>query len=308
MELTANKLAESDAVAVAAVVNASARLAGADCAAWLSQWLRNRYGIEAQIFLAETGAEMRSYARRAAKGSSDLVIAAGGDGTVSSVAAQLVGTDKRLGVLPFGTLNHFAKDLHIPLDAEAAARNFIEGRPLRVDTASVNGQWFLNNSSLGLYPQAVAAREQQQKSGWNKWLAWLPALWSTLRRYPVMAVRLTADNHESVRRTAIVFIGNNRYTLEGPGIGSRSGLEDGTLHVSIMRRCGVWAMLRLFTYALLGKLQQIREFDSLSSKELWIDSRRKQLAVALDGEVTRLRPPLHYRIHPASLTVMVPHA
>jgi diacylglycerol kinase family enzyme len=140
-------------------------------------------------------------------------------------------------------------------------------------------------------------------------LAWLPAAWSTLRRYPVMAVRLTADNHESVRRTAIVFIGNNRYTLEGPGIGSRSGLEDGTLHVSIMRRCGVWVMLRLFTYALLGKAAtDPRVSIPCRAKNCGFDSRRKQLAVALDGEVTRLRPPLHYRIHPASLTVMVPHA
>ena len=293
-------------MAIAAVVNASARNGGAERSAWLFQWLREHCGIEAQMFLAETGAEIRACARRAVQGPSDLIIAAGGDGTINSVAAQLVGTHKRLGVLPLGTLNHFAKDLKIPLDAEAAAINLLVGRALRIDTASVNGRWFLNNSSLGLYPRAVRAREQQQKSGLHKWLAWFPALWSTLRSYPVMAVRLTADNHKLLRRTAIVFVGNNRYQLEGLGIGTRDCLNHGTLQVSVMRHAGLWGLARLFGYALAGNLDQLREFDSLCSKELWVDSRRKRLAVALDGEVTVLPTPLHYQIHPSSLTVMVP--
>src|SRR5262245_21201241 len=118
---------------VVGIVNASARQAGAEPATWLEQLLRTRYGIEAEIALAESGEEIASYARLAARDKSELVIAAGGDGTINAVAAHLVGTGKRIGVLPLGTLNHFARDLAIPLELEAAARAMIEGRAISID-------------------------------------------------------------------------------------------------------------------------------------------------------------------------------
>src|SRR5688572_33128134 len=100
-------------------------------------------------------------AREAAESSEQIVVAAGGDGTISAVASELAGSDKILGVLPIGTLNHFAKDLGIPLELPAAAQTIKEGNTAAVDTGEVNGRVFINNSSLGIYPQIVSRREAQ---------------------------------------------------------------------------------------------------------------------------------------------------
>ena len=119
-------------------------------------------GAVAHVSVARDGGEVTELARRALTNGARAVVAGGGDGTVGSVAGALAGTDRPLGVLPLGTLNHFAKDLRIPLGLEEAARNVCEGREARVDVGEVNGQVFVNNSSLGLYPRIVRRRERLQ--------------------------------------------------------------------------------------------------------------------------------------------------
>jgi YegS/Rv2252/BmrU family lipid kinase len=289
------------------IVNASARQAGEDQARRIAQ-LFDAYGVKADIVVARTGEEIGAAARRAAADQSRLVVAAGGDGTINAVAAQLVGTDKSLGVLPLGTLNHFAKDLNIPQDLEGALRTILDGRVVKVDVGEVNGRYFLNNSSLGIYPRIVAEREEQQKRGRGKWVAMLSAAAAMIHRYPVLFVRLTTDSAELARRTAILFVGNNEYQLEGLSMGARSCLNKEQLHVYVMRDSGIWGLARLFFSALLRKLDQVKEFDALCTRDLWVDGRRKHLRVALDGEVTIMEMPLHYRTRPAALRVIVPQA
>ncbi len=305
-------LPESDGVTSAAaqaavIVNVSARQGSEDQARRIAQ-VFDSYGLKANIFLAHSGEEITAAARRAATGTSKLVVAAGGDGTVNAVAAQLIDTDKVLGVLPLGTLNHFAKDLNIPQDLEAAVRTVREGRIIKADVGEVNGRYFLNNSSLGIYPRIVAAREQQQKRGRGKWLALASAAFSMLHRYPVLFVRLTTDSAELARRTAIVFVGNNEYELEGLGMGARSCLDKGQLHVYVMRDTGIWGLVRLFVSAVFRKLDQVDEFDDMCTRELWVEGRRKYSRVALDGEVFVMEMPLHYRSRLAALRVIVPQA
>ena len=118
-------------------------------------------GIHADVRLARTGSDIDALVRAAVNEHPPMLIAAGGDGTISTAAAALAGTDIPLGVLPFGTLNHFAKDLGVPLELEASVRNIIENNVTAVDVAEVNGRVFINNSSLGLYPDMVRDRERQ---------------------------------------------------------------------------------------------------------------------------------------------------
>src|SRR6266498_6171113 len=115
-------------------------------------------GITSNISLATTGAEIVDLAREAAHDDWTVIVAGGGDGTINAVASAVVGTDKILGVLPLGTLNHFAKDLKIPLDLKGAARILLSGHSSSVDAGEVNGRVFLNNSSLGLYPTIIRER------------------------------------------------------------------------------------------------------------------------------------------------------
>jgi YegS/Rv2252/BmrU family lipid kinase len=264
------------------------------------------YGAKADITLARSGREITEAARRAAAGESRAVVAGGGDGTINAVASPLIDTDKALGILPLGTLNHFAKDLNIPQDLESAVRTILLGRIINVDVGEVNGRYFLNNSSLGIYPKIVIARELRQKQGRGKWLALISSALSMIRRHPIMSVRLTTDESELGRRTAIVFVGNNEYELEGLGMGERSCLDKGLLHVYVMHDTGTWGLVRLFFSALACKLDQVREFDVANTRELWVQGRRKCLRVSLDGEVTVMDLPLHYRSRPAALRVIVP--
>ncbi|MFL6228358.1 MAG: diacylglycerol/lipid kinase family protein [Pyrinomonadaceae bacterium] len=272
-------------------------------------------GFTAHVTLAQSGAEIVETARRAASdAATNVVVAGGGDGTINAVASRLVGTEKILGVLPFGTLNHFAKDLHVPLDIEAAAGVIVAGRTARVDVGEVESQaegggsrFFLNNSSLGLYPVLVRERERlQQRLGQGKWSAAFWAGLSVLRRYPFVSVRLNADGKELRRRTPFVFIGNNEYELDAFRIGSRARLDGGQLSLHVTRDIGRWALARLALRALCGRLRQDEDFDALAAREVWIETKHARLRVATDGEVNVMRTPLRYRVLPGALRVFVP--
>src|SRR5271165_2908890 len=162
--------------------------------------IAGEFGVQARIAVAR-GDELMPLAARAVAERSWPVVAGGGDGTINAVAGALAGSGTALGILPIGTLNHFAKDVGIPLGLEAAIRNIFTGRVAEVDVGEVNGRVFVNNSGIGLYPRIVRQREEQQREGHVKPVAFLLAIDSVMRRYSLMSVRLRSeDGHTSVRR------------------------------------------------------------------------------------------------------------
>ena len=202
------------------------------------------------------------------------IVAGGGDGTLNAVASALTGTDVAFGILPLGTLNHFAKDLGIPLDLDEAIAIIAQGHSIRVDTGEINGRIFLNNSSLGLYPETVRRRERQQRQlGRGKWLAFFWAAVAALRRYPFLDLTIYVDQQAHQRRTPFVFIGNNRYLMEGFNIGVRERLDGGTLSLYVVQRTGRLGLLALALRALFGRLRQARDFDMLCAQKIDIGTR-----------------------------------
>jgi diacylglycerol kinase family enzyme len=273
----------------------------------LTDFFKSR-DTKARILFARDGAEILDLARRAVAEDCSPIVAGGGDGTINAVASHVVGTERTLGVLPLGTLNHFAKDMKVPLDVEEAARVCLEGRVAQVDVGEVNGRIFLNNSSLGLYPSIVREREKlQQRLGHGKWRAFFWASLTILRRYPFLKVRLSTDEEELARTSPFIFIGNNEYEMENFNIGSRACLDKGQLSLYIAHRTGRLGLVRLAARALLGGLRNEEDFDALCTKEIWIETRRPRLRVATDGEVSIMPTPLHYRVRPGALRVMVPN-
>jgi diacylglycerol kinase family enzyme len=263
-------------------------------------------GVEARISLARNGAEVVKLAQRALRSDAQVIVAAGGDGTVSAVAAIVIGSDKALGVLPSGTMNHFAKDLKIPLDLEGAVETIVADHEARVDVGEVNDHIFVNNSSLGLYPSIVRERKKQQRLGWGKWPAFVWAALTVLRRYPFLGIRVSVDGQELRSRTPFVFIGNNEYEMAGFNIGRRARLDKGELSLYVTNRTGRLGLIRLALRALLGGLRQEKDFLAIRTKEVWIETKHRRLRLALDGEVTNLVPPLHYRVRPGALRVLAP--
>ena len=233
-------------------------------------------------------------------------MAAGGDGTVNAVATEVIASNKTLGVLPLGTLNHFARDLGIPLDLQAAAHTLVAGHTTEVDVGEVNNRVFLNNSSLGLYPMIVREREKRQRLGFRKWPAFVWATIQALRRYPFLDVRLRVEDEFVDRTTPFVFIGNNEYTMESFNIGLRDRLDSGVLSVYIADRVGRWRLIGLAVRALVGRLRDHKDFLALRSNEVRIQTRRKRLRVAFDGEIGVMASPLEYRIRQRALRVIVP--
>ena len=276
-----------------------------DVGGWLRQALAGN-GAKLEILLAGQGSDIAALARRAVQQHRPAVIAAGGDGTVNAVAAQLVGTGVPLGVLPLGTLNHFAKELRMPLEREAALHSLLTGRVINVDAAEVNGRPFVNNSSLGLYPWLVAEREKEQCKGHSKWAAFAQAGLSVLRRYPFLDVRLDVEGRELRYSTPFVFIGNNKYSMEAFRIGARESLSGGELCLFVAARGRRRDLLKLALWTLLGRASRACELQALCAREILIETRRKRVRVALDGEVTWMESPLRYRTLPGALRVIVP--
>jgi diacylglycerol kinase family enzyme len=246
-------------------------------------------------------------ARAAAASDADVVVFGGGDGTLSAGAAALLDCGKPLGILPLGSLNHFARDVGIPLDLDQAVRTIATGRVTEVDVGEVNGRIFLNNSSIGLYPSAVAQREElRHRHGGGKW----PAMWSAcvdvVRRFPLLDVILQSGEGTVALTTPFVFVGNNRYEMSLLSLGTRTSLQGGELSLYLTRDAGRTGLLRLFSRALLGRLEQDRDFHSVVLPGVEIRTRRRFLWVSLDGEVVRMASPIRYLIRPRALRVLVP--
>lgn len=251
--------------------------------------------------------KLREAAERAAHGACDALVVAGGDGSVNTVASVLVGTRKPMGILPLGTLNHFAKDLAIPATLEAAIHAVCTIAPRAVDLGSVNGRLFINNSSIGFYPLAVRDRDRQRsKLGRNKWVALFLASLRIFRRFPLLSVHLIAEEAHVARKTPLVFVGNNQYELDLLTLGVRKCLSSGTLTLYTANCTTRWGLVRLLVRALFGRLKQARDFDILCGPQFTVHSRKRRLSVALDGETTHLIPPLEYKSLPGALLVIAP--
>ena len=245
--------------------------------------------------------------RRALADKPKLIVVGGGDGTLSSAASRLVGTDIALGILPLGTLNHFARDLHIPPDLAGAVTIIADGYTMKVDVGTVNDRVFINNSGLGLYPKMVRKRDAvRHRLGHGKWPAFVWAAFATLRRYPFMDIVLNVDGSDRSRRTPFVFIGNNRYLMEGFRIGERARLDAGELSLYAANRVSRLGLLGLSLRALFGRLDPARDFDVEHPKSVTIATPHKRVHVSADGEIFWMDTPLDYRLLPAALAVVVP--
>lgn len=263
-------------------------------------------GTSVRVIMTRTGNELVPLARRAVSDNDSRVAAGGGDGTVNAVAGVVAGSNAALGVLPMGTLNHFAKDVGIPLDLERAIRNLFTGRVTQVDVGEVNGRVFVNNSGIGIYPHLVRVREGRQRLGESKSLAFVLAVASVLRRYTRLRVRLDVSEAEALARVApFLFVGNNRYEVSGLEIGRRLSLNSGRLWVCMPPRGSRRNLSGLAWRALAGHLSE-HELNAVEVAELSVEPATPRVAVSTDGEVTLMTAPLHYRIRPGALRVIVP--
>ena len=265
-----------------------------------------RRGAEVDLHAVD-GAQCTETIRRVLDSDAEIVVVGGGDGTLHSAVKLALPTGKPLGVIPLGTLNLLARDLHVPLELEAAAEALAAGRVRVIDVAEVNGEPYTNSSILGFYPQVVQERERQRKQHrLLKWPGAALAMAKTLYRLPLLDVRLDWGEGPKRMRTPILVVSNNVYD-DGFGLVlTRQSLDAGKLGVYVARERNAFAMLRLMGRLVAGSWKQDEALDTYAVTSLTVHSRRHRLKMVNDGEIQKLHAPLHYRIRPGALKVLAP--
>lgn len=234
-----------------------------------------------------------------------LFVAAGGDGTINHVVQALIHTDATLGVIPVGTYNHFAKDLGLPLDWREALEVIVTGDTRSVDAARINDRYFVNNISMGLYPELVARREERGRD-YPRWKARLWAAYTTLRKYPHVTVNVDSEHHQEVVRTHMLMVSNNPYDLSRLGIEApRTNLNAGRLTIYWLPHLPRIALMKFVAHYLAGRVRETPGFRSFGTRQLKLHSNRRQLHLGIDGELLTVQPPIALTIVPQGLSVRV---
>lgn len=236
------------------------------------------------------------------------IVAAGGDGTITALAAALVGTDKNLAILPLGTVNALAKDLHVPLDLPAAVAALATGTTHRIDVGEVNGKVFLHKVVVGLIPSLAAGREHiRGRQDTAAKIGFMRYFFRRLTRAKRIVVAIDPGNgHQRVEKVQAIAVASNAYD-EGLGqFFSRHSLDRGTLTLYVLRHLTVGDFFRLTTGMLLGHWRSDEALSMESVQQVTIKSRKSMLKVMFDGEVLTLSTPLQFSIRPRALSVIVP--
>ncbi len=245
--------------------------------------------------------------RQAVEGGATRILVAGGDGTIGIGASVVAGTAVELAVLPAGTLNHFAKDMEIPVDLPEAAAAAAGTSMSLSDVAYVGDKLFLNTSSIGAYVIFARVREKLEARLPYK-LASVFAVVSTFLKLRVLAVELEIEGKRQVYRTPLVFIGVDERELQFPTLGNR--IKDGQrgLHVMVVRWRGRGKLLSLGFHAIFRGVDEVSrtvEFDSFVVERCTITMKKPIARVARDGEIETMSTPLEYRIERDMLHVVV---
>jgi diacylglycerol kinase family enzyme len=229
-----------------------------------------RLGIETHLL--EPGQDPADVARGS---TADALGIAGGDGSLAAVADVALERDAAFVCIPFGTRNHFARDLGLDRNDPLGALRAFAGTERRIDVGRADDRLFLNNVSLGVYARLVHRREQhrRRREAFARVRAWAILL---THREP-LGITVDGDPVE----TRVVLVANNAYTTDLPSIGARERLDEGKLHLYVPG-------------------------DERVADRFVVDAAHGRLEAAVDGEPDELRTPIEFRIEPRALRVLVP--
>jgi diacylglycerol kinase family enzyme len=266
-------------------------------------------GLAPDVRLVRKGAHLPDEAARAVQDGFATIIAAGGDGTICTVATAVAGTGIALGIVPLGTFNFFARSLGLPNDPAAAIAALLTGKVSVVSAAEVNGKLYLNNASLGLYPALLERRE----AAYAKWgRTRLAAYWSALRTLVTYdrpsRMRVTIDGRTDHLRSPMVFVAQNAYQLEQYGMADGVALiRAGKMAVYIAPELRRWQLLGFAIRMALRTARPYRDFTLEAAEQMEIITRSPRRTIARDGEREKMRAPFRFRVLQDALTVIVPH-
>jgi diacylglycerol kinase family enzyme len=256
--------------------------------------------------------DMAAAIRRGVNTRPDVLVVAGGDGTLHHAINQIGDTNMALGVLPLGTMNLTARDIGLPLNPVEAAKALARGTIGQVDVAALGDIRFLNAAVLGFYPWMVMDRERaRRRRGLSKWAAMARAAWRVLfRRHEVeVELALDTDTGEVARmRTPLLVVANNRFAQGAGPVPTKASLVDGELAVYVAEAAGPMALLRIALAVAAGRWESAPGLHFIACRALTVASHRRRLRIAIDGEIRYVVPPLNFRILERHLPMLMPMA
>lgn len=267
-------------------------------------------GCEVEVAELESGCDIGSRCAETIKKARDsgrMIIAAGGDGTVNTVASLCHATGTPFGIVPLGTFNYFARGLEIPLEVEAAA-DVLASAPLHdIDAGMVGDKLFLVNASIGLYVDVIRNREKHKsRFGRYRIVALLSAFLTFVQSRKIFTLNIDTQAGAIRRRTQMLFVGNNRFQLENLGLAGADKVDAGNLLAAVLKPVSRWQGTRLIVLGLLGRMHLESRIEEFAAPAFTVDSARKRLHAVIDGEIASLETPLHFRLMPGALQVIAP--
>ena len=254
------------------------------------------------------GGDLGELAAKRAAADCEILVAAGGDGTICCVAEAALKAQKTLGVIPLGTFNYFAKNLGIPLEPAEAAQVILDGETVRASVLDLNGRLILNNTSIGIHPAVLLKRRQMYRRwGRNQISAYLSVAMTVFQPPPRLRVRLASDEGEVIRETPLVMICSNAFQMEAFALAGKECLAEGKFALYVARMAGRTTILRLGLRTLLRRLRPGVDYDVICTSDVTIETlRRRRFRAAVDGELERLESPLRFQIGEQALCVLRP--
>jgi YegS/Rv2252/BmrU family lipid kinase len=231
-----------------------------------------------------------------------VVVAVGGDGTVHAVANALVETGGVMGVVPAGTLNHFARDLGVS-DVDGAVRVLNAGHIRTVDVGAMSDRVFVNNLGIGLYPEIVRGRERHE-GRWGKWPALVTSAVQVFVTFDPVEGVIEADGDRRALEAAAVFVGNNVFSTDPGRIGTRDRLDEGVLDVRIVRTSE--SLRARSNQAWHAITRRPRRVVRIEARKVRIELHRRARPLALDGEEVGERERVEVTIRPRALRFVAP--
>lgn len=242
---------------------------------------------------------------RALQGPADVIVAAGGDGTVIAVGEKLLGTDKTLAVLPLGTMNGLARDLGLALDLASAVAQLPSLVPRAIDVAEVNGRPFLHNVIIGLIPNIAVGREWVRGQGWGGKFRFVQFSLRLVSRAKRIAVALALDGAQPrIERLQTLVVANNSYDQRFGAFMARRRLDRGTLTAYLIRSFKLFDMVRLAVEMAAGRWRDDEVVEYEKVRQLTVAVKKPRVLVTMDGEVLWMDTPLNFSVQPKSLNVL----
>lgn len=255
----------------------------------------------------QNGRGIEAAAHRAVKEGAGLVVAFGGDGTQSAVAAALAGGSVPMGVLPGGTFNYFARDLGIGESLPEALATLLRAERRAVDLGVLNGRAFLNNVSFGIYPAILERREAiYRRWGRSRMAAYLSVLLALRDLGDPLHLTVIAGGVAREIHTPLAFVGCNAHQLESLGLSGTETVRDKHFTLFLARSHSRPGLAAAAFRLALGRSRVGEDFDLVEADEIWIEKRRHGHAIAIDGEKLRLSGPYHLRVERDALCVIAP--